>query len=124
MGLLEVIQSDFASLVEETTAAESESADTFTKFSNDATQNKAVKETDIKHKEAGIVEKQTSMAEAKKDLKATNNELVAAMDYYGKLKPTCVDEGESYEDKVARRKEEIESLREALNILNGSDIAV
>merc|ERR1719487_216312 len=124
LGLLEVIQSDFASLAEETTAAESESADTFTKFSNDATQNKAVKETDIKHKQSSIVEKQTAMAEAKTDLAATNNELVAAMDYYGKLKPTCVDEGESYEDKVARRKEEIASLREALDILDGSSIAV
>ena len=34
---------------------------------------------------------------------------------------SCVDAGVSYEDRVARRKEEIESLQEALRILNGKD---
>ena len=32
-----------------------------------------------------------------------------------------VDAGVSYEDRVARRKEEIESLQQALEILNGKD---
>ena len=35
------------------------------------------------------------------------------------LKPSCVDAGVSYEDRVARRKEEIASLEEALEIFNG-----
>ena len=35
------------------------------------------------------------------------------------LKPSCVDAGVSYEDRVARRKEEIASLQETLEILNG-----
>ena len=43
--------------------------------------------------------------------------------YFDKLKPSCVDSGVSYEDRVGRRKEEIESLQEALKILNGEDIA-
>ena len=30
-----------------------------------------------------------------------------ALDYYDKLKPDCVDQGLSYEDRVAMRKEEI-----------------
>ena len=47
-----------------------------------------------------------------------------AKDYYGKLKPTCVVAAESFEDKTARRKQEIDSLKEALDILSGDDIAV
>ena len=50
-------------------------------------------------------------------------ELDAALAYFDKLKPSCVDSGVSFEDRVARRKEEIESLQEALKILNGEDIA-
>ena len=39
------------------------------------------------------------------------------------LRPTCVDAGVSYDDRVNRRKEEIESLQEALRILNGEDLS-
>jgi len=46
------------------------------------------------------------------------------MAYFEKLKPTCVSGGEvSFEEKEAQRKAEIESLQEALRILNGEDIA-
>ena len=58
------------------------------------------------------------------DLEGTQKELDAALAYFDKLKPSCVDSGVSYEDRVARRKEEIESLQEALKILNGEDMAI
>merc|ERR1719456_1278572 len=51
MGMLEVIQSDFARLLSETTAAESEAAKEFTEFSNDSAMDKAVKGQDMKNKE-------------------------------------------------------------------------
>jgi chromosome segregation ATPase len=124
MGMLEVIQSDFARLESQTTAEEAESADAYDKFSADSATNKAVKETDIKHLSSKRQETESSLGEAKKDLAATHEELAAAMDYYDKLKPSCVDAGISYEDRVARRKEEIESLQEALKIISGDDIAV
>merc|ERR1719473_425688 len=124
MGMLEVIQSDFSRLESETTAAEAEAADAFQKYSADSATNKAVKETDVKHKTSKRQETESALAEAKKDLAATSDELTAAMDYYDKLKPSCVDAGVSYEDRVERRKAEIESLQEALKILSGDDIAV
>merc|ERR1719159_441758 len=117
MGMLEVIESDFARLLAETTAAEQEAAADFEKLSNDSAEDKAVKSTDMKSKTASKTRKESELASTKKDLATTKEELAAAMDYYEKLKPSCVDAGVSYEERVARRKEEIESLQEALKIL-------
>merc|ERR1719261_1440837 len=103
MGMLEVIQSDFADLESETTAAEAEAADFFTAYMAESSKNKAVKEADVRHKKTSKQETDSAVQEAKKDLAGTNKELEAAFDYYGKLKPSCVDEGESFEDKQARR---------------------
>merc|ERR1719198_1328145 len=50
----------------------------------------------------------------KKDLKGAQEELDAALAYYDKLKPSCVDAGVSYEERVKRREAEIQSLQEAL----------
>jgi len=123
MGMLEVIQSDFARLLSETEAAETEGAKEFEEFTNDAATNKAVSEQEMKNKSGEKTKKESATAEAKKDLKGSQAELDAAMEYFEKLKPSCVDAGESYEERVAARKEEIESLQEALKILSGDDIA-
>lgn len=117
VGMLEVIESDFVRLETETTAAEDKAADEYTRFSRDSSQSKAVKSTDMKHKLNSKTTKQGDLEEAKKDLAGTQEELDAALAYYEKLKPSCVEAGESYEERVARRKEEIESLTDALKIL-------
>ncbi len=44
---------------------------------------------------------------------------MCALAYYEKLKPSCVASGISYEERVKRREEEIQSLQEALKILTG-----
>jgi DNA repair exonuclease SbcCD ATPase subunit len=118
IGMLEIIQSDFARLETDTNNAESKAADAFEKFSSDAAANKSAKNTDLEHKKTAKVEKESAMARAKKDLLGTHKELKAAMEYYEKLRPSCVDAGDSYEDRVMQRKEEIESLQEALKMLN------
>jgi hypothetical protein len=118
MGMLEVIESDFARLLAETTADEAESAAEYEKLSNDTAEDKAVKETDSKSKTGEKTRKESALSAAQKDLASTKEELKAAMDYYEKLKPSCVDAGISYEERVAKRKEEIESLQEALKILS------
>jgi len=122
LGMLEVIASDFARLESETAAAEDESAKGFQEFSTDSATNKAVKGQEMKDKGNEKQKKESEMASAKKDLQGTMEELDAALVYFDKLKPSCVDAGETYEERVARRKEEIESLQEALKILNGEDI--
>merc|ERR1719498_291846 len=118
LGMLDVVQSDFARLLAETTAAESEAAKEYEEFSNDSATDKETKSGDMKAKDNERTKKESRMTSAKKDLAGSQEELDAAMAYFEKLKPSCVDAGESYEERVARRKEEIESLKEALKILS------
>jgi len=122
MGMLEVCESDFARLESETTASEAENAKAFEDFSADSAASKETKTADMKDKESEKTTKESANAQAKKDLKGVGEELSAALAYYEKLKPSCVDAGESYAERVARREEEIDSLKEALKILAGDAI--
>jgi prefoldin subunit 5 len=122
VGMIEVISSDFARLESETTSAESESAKMYEEFMHDSQVDKAAKTKDIAHKEGKKQNSEQMLQEAKTDMAGTQKELDAALSYYEKLKPSCVDAGESYEDRVARREEEIQSLQEALKILDGEAV--
>jgi len=123
VGMLEVIESDFARLESDTKASEATAQKEYDEFMTDSKVDKSEKSTDIEHKTAKKQDESQALANKNSDLEGTQKELDAALTYFDKLKPSCVDSGVSYEDRVARRKEEIESLQEALKILNGEDIA-
>merc|ERR1719171_487007 len=120
--MIEVIQSDFARLESETTSAEAEAKKEYDEFMSDSSADKAQKTKDIEHKTGKKQNNEQMLQEAKTDLDGTQKELDAALSYYEKLKPSCVDAGESYEERVARREEEIASLKEALSILEGEAV--
>merc|ERR1719378_782090 len=119
VGMLEVIQSDFARVEAETTEAELTAQKEYDEFMTDSKMDKAAKETDLKHKTAEKQDREQTLKGKIADVEGTQKELTAAIAYYDKLKPSCIDSGENYEDRVGRRKEEIESLQSALRILNG-----
>merc|ERR1719181_426900 len=123
VGMLEVIQSDFARLATDTKASEAEAQREYDTFSTESAVNRAANVKDVEHKTTKKTNEESALTSKKADLEGTQKELDAALAYYEKLKPSCVDAGVSYEDRVARRKEEIESLQEALKILNGEDLA-
>ena len=123
VGMLEVIQSDFARLESETAAAEAQAQTEHDEFIKTSAVDKAQKTTSIEHKTAKKQNSEQALEEKKGDLEGTQKELDAALAYYDKLKPSCIDAGTSYEDRVQRREAEIQSLQEALRILNGEDIA-
>merc|ERR1719221_323134 len=123
VGMLEVIQSDFARLEAETKAAEATAQQEYDSFMTDSKVDKASRTKDVEHKTAKKQDETQAHTAKKADLEGTQKELDAALAYFDKLKPSCVDAGVSYEDRVGRRKEEIESLQEALRILNGEDVA-
>merc|ERR1711957_42579 len=117
VGMLEVIESDFARLEADTKAAEASAQKEYDEFMTDSEVDKAEKATSIEHKTAKKQDEEQALTSNRSDLEGTQKELDAALAYFDKLKPSCVDAGVSYEDRVARRKEEIESLQEALKIL-------
>jgi len=123
VGMLEVIESDFARLEADTKASEASAQKEYDEFMTDSEVDKTKKSTDIEHKTAKKQDEEQTLTTKKSDLEGTQKELDAALAYFDKLKPSCVHSGVSYEDRVARRKEEIESLQEALKILNGEDLA-
>merc|ERR1719284_1592811 len=121
--MIEVIASDFARLESETSAAETAAADEYAGFMQDSKMDKTMKSKDLEHATEKKANQEAALQEKKSDLEGTQKELDAAMKYFDKLKPTCISGGsESFEDRTAQRKEEIESLQEALRILNGENI--
>merc|ERR1719456_146466 len=101
VGMIEVIQSDFARLESDTTAAEEAAQTEYDKFMGDSATDKAQKTADIDHKSSTKQNNEQTLEEKKTDLESTQKELSAAMEYYEKLKPSCIDAGVSYEDRVA-----------------------
>jgi len=123
LALMEIIQSDFANLQSDTESAEAAAAEAYERFMVEANKNKAMKlkktDMDEADKTAAEAKLQTDTA----DLKATQDELLAADRYYEKLVPQCIDQGQTFEERTAARKAEIDSLKEALKLLGSPDIA-
>merc|ERR1712232_513459 len=117
IGMLEVIMTDFERLQARTTDAETFSAKAHATYLADSKALKAQMSKDIEDNQVKLQDEEQALIETKEDLKATQDELQASLEYFEKLKPSCIEVGVSYEDRVARRKEEIESLQEALKIL-------
>merc|ERR1719352_2214558 len=120
LAMLEVILSDFANLEADTMAAEAASQKAYDDFMTDAKRTKAVKTKNIEMFTADKVAAESKLAADTKDIKATQDELLAADRSFEKLVPQCIDQGVSYEDRVKQRESEIESLKKALEILSSA----
>merc|ERR1719229_655184 len=102
--------------------SEDQAAAAHQKFTDESKQDVAVKEPQSSHKASSKRDVDAAIASLKQELELTQGELDAALEYYDKLKPDCVDHGLSYEDRVRMREEEVQSLKEALQILNQQDV--
>jgi len=122
-GMLEVVLSDFTRLEAQTLSDEESAASTYDKFMDESNENVAVKEAEVEHKTGSKQRADEKNEVSKKELALTQEELDKAMDYYDKLKQQCVDTGLSYEDRKKAREEEIQSLKEALQMLDQGDLA-
>merc|ERR1719370_153067 len=116
LSMLSVIASDFSNLQADTETAEAQAQAEFDKFMADTKRDKAVKSSQVQNKTTDEQMAATRAHNLKQDVNGTDDELRAANRYFDQLKPQCLVKV-SYEDRVRRREEEIESLKEALQIL-------
>lgn len=119
--MLEVILSDFATLETETTTAENMAQEAFERFQADSKRSNAVKSKEVEMLQADKMEADHNAKQAKRDLSSTDDEMRAAQRGWEALKPQCIDEGVSHEERAAKRQEEIDSLKEALQMLQPQD---
>jgi hypothetical protein len=117
MALLDVCLSDFENLEAETKASEASAQESYDQFMVESEKNKAVKMKKIEMDNADKAAAEAKLQEDTKDLKGTQDELLAADRYYEKLVPQCIDQGMTWDERVAARQSEITSLKEALKIL-------
>jgi hypothetical protein len=118
MGMLDVILSDFERTMKETAAAEKKAQQEFIEFERTTKVSIAQKETAKETKETELDNVKTAHNENMDDLISTQDLFDKALQELEELKPACVDTGMSYEERVARREQEIEALKEALCILD------
>jgi len=117
MALLEVALSDFANLEADTKASEAEAVESYGRFMVETKKSKAKKSKKIEMDQADRASAESKLQEDIAELKSTQDELIAADKYHEKLVPQCIDQGMTWEELVKARQDEINSLKEALEIL-------
>jgi len=118
IGQLDVIKSDFEGTIEATKTAEDEAESTYDGYKSDTEGDVSEKEGLIKTKEGEVNTETASLSDATDDLREHTSLKEEALEELAKLKPACVDTGSDYEEKVARREQEIEALKNAYVIFD------
>jgi len=118
IDILEVVESDFSKDLAKEEAAESDAQADYDKTTQMNKITKSQKDQDVKYFTQEFKSLDKEISELSSDKGTAGSELAAVMEYYDKIKDRCVAKPESYEDRAARRKAEIEGLKTALNILD------
>merc|ERR1719174_1712870 len=118
LGMLDVIKSDFVRTIKETEKAEKAAAKEFMEFETTTKVSLGTKKVSKSAKEGELTETESSIDEDNTSLTEEQSLLDKAIQEIVELQPACVDTGMSYEERVAKREQEIEALKEALCTLD------
>lgn len=118
IGMLEVIKSDFDRTVRHTTEAEATAHAEFVEFDRESRSDMSGKETKKKLDEEDLETTLTTIETKMSDLQTAQDIVDSQLRVIEAIKPACIDTGMSYEERVAKREEEIEALKKALCILD------
>merc|ERR1719329_668155 len=118
LGLLEVIQSDFERTLKDTEAAEKKGAADFEQ------EKQNVEASVAGHKTKRSLDQQDSetmhitIKRKTADMKAAMDSVDGHLRTLDDLKPTCIDTGMSYKERVQKREDEMAALQKALCTLD------
>jgi len=118
IGILQVIQSDFERTETTVAAQEEEAQAEFEEFKTEIEADSAAKQADIELKEGQITDLEEDLVGFKDSKKDAETSLELSEEELEKLKKMCVEGEETYAERVAKREEEIEALKQAMEILN------
>lgn len=118
VGQLEVIKSDFERTISETTGTEDTNEGEFQTFKTNSESDITEKEGFIRDKKGDVTTEKGTLADSQEDLKEHSTLKAEALAELAELKPACVSTGSNYAERVMRREQEIESLKNAYVILN------
>jgi DNA repair exonuclease SbcCD ATPase subunit len=116
LGMMAVIESDFEGTIEATETSEKEAVKEHKTFVKDSEDSITEKKDLSKKRKGDIKQEESNLVDFKDDLRDHAGLKKDALDELAKLKPPCVSTGSSYDEKVKRREQEIESLKDAYKI--------
>jgi len=122
LAMLEVIISDFERTIKVTTKSEKEANREFVQFERATKASIAAKETQKSNDEFELKDTDAMITESMDDLEKHQSLLDDVLKTLEELKPSCVDTGMSYEDRVQKRKDEIEALKKAMCELDAEGV--
>jgi len=118
IGQLDVIKSDFEGTIDATKSEEAEAKEAFDSYKSETESDISEKEGAVDSKTGEKSTEKANLSDYTDDLADHTTDKAQALTELAKLKPACVDTGSDYAEQVARRNQEIESLKNAYVILD------
>jgi len=116
IGILQVILADFERTISTVEEEEAIAAEKHSDFVTQTNEDSAAKKSDKESKEGRLTEIADELVTAQDEKMDAEKALALSEEELVKLKKLCVAGEETYEERVEKRKKEIEALKQALEI--------
>merc|ERR1719446_1555901 len=119
--MLEVAMDDFKKMSKDAQAYEDTATKDFKEMKAETLVRSAVFRTDIEMNSREEIQLKVTKDKIENDLRSYGEQLDDLKNYLEKLQASCVVQGPSYEERTAKREEELQSLKDALEYLNNHE---
>jgi hypothetical protein len=123
IAMIETVVQDSANAAAQAEMVENKAQKDFDKFIQEGKVNKATMEASRKAKEGEVKRLASAIADLQSDVDGAQKELDAVLTYLEKLKGMCEHKPQTFAERAAARQEEIQGLKQALEILENETAA-